>query len=212
MSRKILISILLVLLLASVVCMINIKSVKADNNIAINFSSYTVNQIYNGFTYDSPNSGYTYAIVNLTITNNGYDSFDTDPLYFSATTNNIGYNIDFDTYTLKNWNTESILNGGSFSGALVFQIPVGTTIQSMSYSGFTSTYQNYNIVWNGQASTPTITPTQVANAPTSNPTQVTTATPVAPEFPVIAVLGIFLLLSLFAVTVLTIRKPKISKN
>ena len=75
---------------------------------------------------------------------------------------------------------------------------------------------------------PTANPTQAPTTnPTTNPTQqplssTTTPTatvkdspspsPTVPEFPAIAVLSIFLVLSLFAVTMLTLRKRKISKS
>jgi len=163
------------LFLASVVWMTNIKSVKADDNIAINFSSFTVNQIWNGLAYVSPQSGYVFAIVNITITNNGYDSFDTNPVYFSATANNVAYYYDIETFALNNWSTVNVLNGGSFSGALVFQIPSGSSISSMDYAMLDSaTLQTYNIIWNGQASTttsnsPTATPTPTTATPTSTP-------------------------------------------
>jgi hypothetical protein len=53
---------------------------------------------------------------------------------------------------------------------------------------------------------PTPVPSNAINYTLDSPT------PTVPEFPAIAVLSIFLVLSLFAVTILTIRKGKISKN
>ncbi len=205
MNTKILIALLSIVLLSSVIYMAGLNFVKADNNIAINYTSYNVDQIVvNAFYNNTPNSGYTYAIVNVTITNNGYgDGFNTNPTYFTATTNGISYNYDSVTFTVNNWQTVTVNNGGTYSGALVFQIPVGTTIQSMGYTGYYGAFQSFNIIYNGQASTPTNSPT---------PTATTNATPVTPEFPTTAVLGIFLAISLFAVTMLTIRKRKISKN
>jgi hypothetical protein len=62
--------------------------------------------------------------------------------------------------------------------------------------------------------TPTIAPTtlptqQPTQQPTANPTQQPELSPTIPEFPAVAVLAIFLALSLFAVIMLTIRKRKI---
>ena len=61
--------------------------------------------------------------------------------------------------------------------------------------------------------TPTATSTQTAS-PNSTPTStsITQPTPNIPEFPAIAVLAIFLVLSLLAVTMFRIRKRKTNKN
>ena len=55
---------------------------------------------------------------------------------------------------------------------------------------------------------PTPVPSNVINYTLDSPTPTVTV----PEFPAIAVLSIFLALSLFAVTMLTIRKRKVSKS
>lgn len=119
-------------------------------NIAINFSSNTVSRIWNGSGYDTPKSGYTYVIVNISITNNGYESFDTNATYFVAIANGVSYNYDPET-SLIYWSAGTVDNTGNYFGSLVFQIPAGATIHSMSYNGTTSAFQKYNIVWNGQA-------------------------------------------------------------
>ena len=190
MNEKITI-LLLILLLMSFSFMICSKTAKADNNIAINYTVYNadVTQISN----ELPQSGCVFVIVNVTITNNGYDSFSTNPTFFVAVNNlDGGYDIDQDG-TLNYWQAVTLSNGGTYSGALVFQLPEGANeIKSLSWVGLPG--QNYNIVWNGIAST-------TSNSPTATQKPVATTTPATPEFPTSAVLIIFLVLSVLVVTI-----------
>ncbi len=89
---------------------------------------------------NTPDAGYVWLVINMTITNKGYDSFNTNPLYFSVTVNNVKYEYDSVTYSYGNWNTVDILNGGSFTGSLVFQVPSSATSYILDYERFGKTY------------------------------------------------------------------------
>ena len=109
----------LILLLISVSCIVCLKAVKADNNIAINTSYYSENpQDINGVTTPS---GYVCDVVNVTITNNGYNSFSTDPTYFTAfVTVNNNLNLIYSYYfqatdAFNNWKTETLNNGDTYT-------------------------------------------------------------------------------------------------
>jgi outer membrane biosynthesis protein TonB len=94
---------------------------------------------------DKPDTGNVWLVVNMTITNNGYSSFNTNPNYFSVTINNIKYNYDSETFSYGYWNTGiDILNGGSYNGALVFQVPSSATSFALAYDRYGMTY---NIVY-----------------------------------------------------------------
>jgi hypothetical protein len=163
--------------------MTSLSSVKADtgNNIAINYSTYETTQLgvkhaeYNAYEY--PYSGFTYLIVNMTIENNGYSDFSTDPQYFYVIANNTKYtysvsetsslNIDLYNYGPRHfhiWKNVDVQNGGTFAGTIVFLIPEGSII-SMGYSGNNSQSQSFNIVWTSVTPSPTPSP-----EPTPSPT------------------------------------------
>jgi hypothetical protein len=199
MEKKTLI-LVLILLLMSISFITSLKSVKAENNITIGWSDYaTVNQVGE---YKAQ-QGFVLEIVNISIANNGYNSINTNPHYFTVTSAKSGNVFNYTTYAQDDWVTWDVYNGMTFYGALVFEMPVGENeISHLSYNT-TSAGENYIIVYtsfnpNIRNSTPT--PTAL------------TATPVTPEFSAIAVLAIFLALTLFAVTMLTIRKRKIQEN
>ena len=135
--------------------MINQQSVSSTNptptptpqpskNIAISYSTEKVPYIVGQFGVDYPNSDKLFLEVNMTIKNNGYDSFSTNPLWFSVVVENVKYGVDSETYIVNNWDTVDVLNGGIFKGTLVFQIPSTATSFTLGYEGF---LVNYNIIW-----------------------------------------------------------------
>ncbi len=93
---------------------------------------------------DTPDPGNVWLVINMTITNKGYTSFNTNPNYFTITINNIKYSYDGETFSYGNWNTVDILNGGSYTGSLVFQVPNTTTTYTLNYERYGETY---NIVY-----------------------------------------------------------------
>jgi hypothetical protein len=126
------------------------------SSIVITYSINKVQKLYNGVTFDVPQQGYVFAQMDVTINNNGYDSFSTNLSWFKAVANKIEYNPDLiDT---NNWNNIDLLDNGTFSGTFVFQIPTGATITALNYSGKTSSLRNYNIIYlkTGTAITPEI--------------------------------------------------------
>ncbi|XHH10460.1 MAG: DUF4352 domain-containing protein [Candidatus Bathyarchaeia archaeon] len=113
--------------------------------ITIQHKDVTYSSLVNqyGLT-DTPNPGNVWLVINMTITNKGYNSFNTNPNYFTVTINNIKYSYDAETFSYGNWNTVDILDGGSFNGSLVFQVPSSTTTFTLNYERFGV---NYNIVY-----------------------------------------------------------------
>lgn len=128
------------------------NSALSSPNIAISWSYQTVQSITDQYgIVTTPNSGNVYVEVNMTITNNGYsDSFSTNPLYFNLVTNNIQYTYDTATFSLAEWNTISILNGGTYSGIMVFQVPSTASSFTMSGQEYTTTFSKFNIIWTQQ--------------------------------------------------------------
>ena len=187
-TKKIIISIISLFVLISV-------AYGQSQSINISYNTQTKNSLDFGLL--TPKKGYTYVLVTMTITNNGYDSFSTDPSYFSVTANNVVYSFDGATFD-ENWTTVQINNGGTFSGTMVFQIPSGQSISSLSYSGTSDIMNNqtfefepYNIVWSYQ-------PVATAS-PLPSPT--------IPEFSsLLAILGVFMIAVSIAVLVLVKKK------
>ena len=82
----------------------------------------------------------------------------------------------------------------------------------MNYTGTTSAGENYNIVWNGQASTtsnytptPTVTTISTSNSTSASPTP----TPTVPEFPIWIILPLFAVIMLLSTVF--IRKRILTK-
>jgi len=94
---------------------------------------------------EQPDLDKVFLEVNITISNNGYDSFSTNPFYFYAIADNIKYNHDFNTYNLNMWETVDVLDGGTFHGTLVFQIPESASSFTLGYEVY---FITYDIVWN----------------------------------------------------------------
>jgi len=190
-----------ILLLMSISCFAYLKSVKADNNITIGWDDYAWRDIPG----DTPKAGFVFEIVNVSIANNGYGIFNTNPAYFTAT-DNLGSVFNCDTLATANlneWATMTLNNGDTFSGALVFELPSGGNEVDNIYYNTTSPGQNYNVVYSSFFTT--------TSASTPTPTALT-VTPSTPEFPTIAILAAFLGLSLFAAALLTVRKRRISNS
>ena len=88
--------------------------------------------------------GYTYLVVSLDIENKGYESFSTNSFYFSV----IVSNVEYDTAWVAledELKTVDLLNGGSTSGKLTFEVPeeVTSTGNQLKYQA----WETYNIKW-----------------------------------------------------------------
>jgi hypothetical protein len=123
------------------------KTTGQAKNITILYSATEEDVVFSESGYSSePDSGKIFLVVNMTIKNNGYDKFSTNPFYFSAIANNVKYDIDSSTYSIEDsLDSVDILDGGTLNGILVFQLPQSTSSgYVLSYESFTT----YNIIWN----------------------------------------------------------------
>lgn len=98
-----------------------------------------------GSYVEQPDTGKVFLEVDMTISNNGYESFSTNSFYFFIVADNVKHSVAFETYTLGAWDTVDVLDGGTFHGTLVFQIPESASSFTLVYDSFLS---DYNIVWN----------------------------------------------------------------
>jgi hypothetical protein len=89
-------------------------------------------------------SGKVFLELDMTIENNGYDRFDTNPYYFKAFADNVKYTVDIYTFYQNKWAKVFVLNGETFGGTLLFQIPESASSYAVSYEAVLS---NYNIIW-----------------------------------------------------------------
>ena len=212
-----------ILLSLSVTCGASLNAVKAaSNSITINYNfSYPVQ-----ITGNTPPGALSFMVLNMTIKDNGYSGFSTDPTYFAFNETGDQYGsvpLNYDANaTNALWATKTLNSGDTYTGLMVFEYnpspyELGFTVPT--YNGT----QNYNVVWNYDQATMiqnfspvTINnsaPTQAA-APSSTvaPTSTTNSSPATPEFPSIAILAAFLGVVLVVVTLLTVRKRKVSNS
>ena len=114
--------------------------------ITISYSSTPASLIGTAVFLSEPGPGFVYEIVNMTIQNNGYDSFDVYPQTdFYAVVDGLEYSTTAEVSYLENEFPDElgILDGGTVTGNLAFGVPEGTTAFSMQYGG----YGDYNIQW-----------------------------------------------------------------
>ena len=118
-------------------------------NIAITYSMATKESIVwvssSNYSYiREPDSGKIFLEVNMTIKNNGYDELNTNPNYFYVIVDQVKYNYDGVIYSLNCWDTVDVLDGGTYTGTLLFQIPESASSSSVGYE---RSFKTYDIVW-----------------------------------------------------------------
>jgi hypothetical protein len=111
--------------------------------VTIKTSTYTASNI----SYNTPSPGYEYLIVNLTVNDRGYTSFGVGPPDFTVTTGGVTYTWDVATFSLNDaLQGVNLQNGETASGAVAFQVPIGSSGYTFTYStGVSGLY--YNIDW-----------------------------------------------------------------
>ena len=118
-------------------------------NIAISYiltteSNFTWS-VGSGYTStQQADSGKIFVEIKMTVQNNGYASFNTNPYYFYLVTDSIKYTPDSGTYLLDKWSTVDVLNGGTFVGTMLFQVPASASSFTLGYEQYLTTY---NIIW-----------------------------------------------------------------
>jgi Domain of unknown function (DUF4352) len=111
--------------------------------VTILYTATAVSQIGTGDFADTPKSGDEYLIFDMTIENQGYDSFSVNPFYFSLIANNVKYSNAFVSNLDNELNSVDVLNNGKIEGQLAFEVPATTGNFSLEYDGF----ETYNINW-----------------------------------------------------------------
>jgi len=84
-----------------------------------------------GYVQSDP--GNVFLVVNLTIKNNGYEEFSTNPYYFDAVADGVRYGFDNRTWNVANWEPIELIIGETYSGTLIFQIPATTQSVTVDY-------------------------------------------------------------------------------
>jgi uncharacterized repeat protein (TIGR02543 family) len=113
--------------------------------IIITYSSMTTTQIGTGFFPDEPESGNVFLVLDMTINNQGYDSFNTNQFYFSVIVDNVEYSTAFVVHLDNKLESVDILDGGTVQGKLAFEVP-----EKVNILGFEVVYDAwdwYNIEW-----------------------------------------------------------------
>jgi hypothetical protein len=116
-----------------------------SKNITISYSAETADVVTTIYGDDiQSDSGRDFLILNITIDNNGYDSFNTNPYWFKVTVGNIAYRFDYHLVLMENWMTVDVLDGETFQGTIMFQIPESASSFTLDYE---SAFNEYKIVW-----------------------------------------------------------------
>lgn len=75
---------------------------------------------------NEPKQGLTFLVLTLQIKNN-IGGYRIDPMYFHVIVNDVKYGLDSATYSLPDaLQSVDLQAGGTISGNLVFQVPIGT--------------------------------------------------------------------------------------
>ena len=117
-------------------------STPATQQIIITYSSTTMTQI--GFA-TQPSAGHVYLVLDMTIENQGYDSFNLNIFYFAVVVDNVRHGIAIAVELDNELKSTALLNGDTVQGKLAFEIP-----QEASTADFRVVYQalaHYNIEW-----------------------------------------------------------------
>ena len=116
-----------------------------QKEIIVKYSAKTIATI-NDFA--KPKAGNVFLVITMTIENHGYDTFNTNMLWFSVTSNNIKHDASFETGNLADKiDTVDLLDGGSTKGSIAFEVPAGTTDYSIIYKQIG---RDYNVVYQKQ--------------------------------------------------------------
>ena len=94
-------------------------------------------------SYHSLQTQCGHYMIDITITNQGYSNFTTDPAKFFVTAGGqkYAYSASF-TREYGFWTTANVSNQGSYDGTLIFEAPSTVASASLSYND-----ANYNIVY-----------------------------------------------------------------
>lgn len=123
---------------------------------------------YNGYIdYQYASGGDVFLEVNMTIKNNGYESFKASVDQFYAVADDVWYSVFPLTSVFSGWTTIEIPNGGTFTGALLFEVPEHSDVSGVEFADLEN--QNYNIVWWQIANFPVVTSEQTPSPPALNP-------------------------------------------
>ena len=90
-----------------------------------------------------PHKGYIYIIANITLKNNGYESFHLYSPELHLIYNNVSYTRVYSSYHDINnvFPTRlDILNGGAITGNIVFELPENTSGYEVRYNGIEMYY------------------------------------------------------------------------
>ena len=89
--------------------------------------------------------GYTFLIMTVQIQNNVDREFSTNALNFYVTINNIKYGANFAGFSLSDSiQSVELQKGGTISGSIAFQVPVGTTDYTPTYE---APFRTFEINW-----------------------------------------------------------------
>ena len=132
------------LLIIAIIGPSNIVDVYTGRNIAVSYETFTISQYGEGQWVTEPDPGYVFLRVDITIKNNGYEEFYPGASNFYLSVDNIKYSYCTRAAVSSfNWIPITLLDGGQWSGTLVFEIPPEASSIVLFYDGI----QDCKINW-----------------------------------------------------------------
>lgn len=151
MNKKIwFISVVLPLVMATLCLSCSPSSAPAPD---ITVANPSVSITYSGTFAGQTASGYLNLVIDLTIENKGYESFNTSPADFSVMADDYSYPVSG-----NDLQTVDLLFGDKISGKLIFQVPPEAATAKVGYQMQHSKQTLHNIKWSKEDNSPIVTP------------------------------------------------------
>lgn len=123
------------------------NSKASGDRVMISYSSAIMNRIG---AYSDPKPGNVFLVLDMTVQNQGYSSFNTNPYWFSATVNKVKYQWSWASASLDNeLENVDVQNGGTVRGKLAFEVPSEVATSGFQI-GYEIPFKNYSIEWRTQ--------------------------------------------------------------
>lgn len=97
------------------------------SKVVVEYSATRKDKIGSGTFADTPDEGNEYLILDVTVTNEGYEEVSTNPYNFQVIVNNQKRDQAFVTNLDNEMENVGLMDGGTQSGKIAFEVPEGTT-------------------------------------------------------------------------------------
>lgn len=111
-----------------------------ESKVIVEYSGTKKDKIGSGTFADTPDEGNVYLILDITVKNKGYDSVSTNPFNFGVIVNKQKRDAAFVTNLENEIETVELMDGGTESGKIAFEVPEGTTEYELVFEDYNIEY------------------------------------------------------------------------